>query len=338
MRLSIYSILFFTFCFSISFAGAQDKVVIIPLGGAKNYIYWQGEWAIDKAYKVGDSVYMNGSSYMCTADHISTVSDAPPDTAYWDLIAAKGDTGATGPQGVQGLAGPQGIQGPPGEIGPQGPMGLQGPQGDTGPQGPQGLQGLQGEQGPIGATGPPGPQGDIGPQGPQGEPGLPGPGGIEVRDANGQFIGYYLGQGDFYGIGSSSAVEWHTHNFYVPAAKSVLMLDRNSLANNSTGAMIYFTLNNCQGVAYGSSVENYPYPSKGILFSNLHDQNFPFFSIPPFDSGTTVAIYSDKNTHTGGCSNITPVNRPNLIPIQQYTAEEIGFTFPLDLPLDFVVQ
>ena len=65
----------------------------------------------------------------------------------------KGDTGATGPQGIQGATGPQGETGSTGATGPKG---------DTGETGPQGATGATGPQGPTGATGP---QGDTGPTG-----------------------------------------------------------------------------------------------------------------------------------------------------------------------------
>lgn len=58
------------------------------------------------------------------------------------LKGAKGDTGATGPQG---------------------------PKGDTGATGPQGPQGLKGDTGATGAQGPKGDKGDTGPQGPKGD-------------------------------------------------------------------------------------------------------------------------------------------------------------------------
>ena len=64
--------------FSFSSALAVDKVVIVPLGGAKHYMYWKGEWAVDTNYKVGDAVHMDGSSYMCTTGHKSTPSNYPP--------------------------------------------------------------------------------------------------------------------------------------------------------------------------------------------------------------------------------------------------------------------
>lgn len=72
----------------------------------------------------------------------------------------KGETGATGPQGLRGATGPQGpqgLRGATGETGPQGPQGLMGLQGSTGPQGPKGETGSAGATGPKGATGPAGP-------------------------------------------------------------------------------------------------------------------------------------------------------------------------------------
>jgi Collagen triple helix repeat (20 copies) len=77
----------------------------------------------------------------------------------WNQQGPKGDTGATGPQGlkgdtgVTGPAGPQGTQGTKGDTGATGPAGQQGPKGDTGAVGPQGPQGLKGDAGPQGTSG-----------------------------------------------------------------------------------------------------------------------------------------------------------------------------------------
>jgi hypothetical protein len=62
-----------------------------------------------------------------------------------------------------------------------GPQGPKGDKGDPGIQGEQGIQGPKGDQGPQGIPGEKGDKGDIGPQGPAG--------GINVYDANGQFVG-----------------------------------------------------------------------------------------------------------------------------------------------------
>ncbi len=58
---------------------AADKVVVIPLSSSKYYMYWQGDWENDKAYKVGDGVQIDGSSYVCILAHSSV---APPDVDY----------------------------------------------------------------------------------------------------------------------------------------------------------------------------------------------------------------------------------------------------------------
>lgn len=176
---------------------------------------WRGDWNSSTAYAVGDTVYRNGSSYVCVI--ANTNSDPPTDNIKWQTVAA----GAVGPQG------PQGLQGVTGAQGPQGPQGLQGPTGPTGPRGPagnsfrgnysasieyfkddtvysdalgasyiclitntgqpltnpvywnpfskRGPTGATGAQGPTGATGAQGPAGATGPQGPQGPQGPGGP-------------------------------------------------------------------------------------------------------------------------------------------------------------------
>ena len=77
-----------------------------------------------------------------------------------------GNTGATGPQGIQGTTGntggtgPQGIQGTTGNTGGTGPQGIQGVTGNTGGTGPQGIQGTTGNTGGTGPQGNTGPVGD----------------------------------------------------------------------------------------------------------------------------------------------------------------------------------
>lgn len=88
-----------------------------------------------------DVVTLGGSSYMCIKDGTTT---NPETLDGWEVLAAKGDTGAKGDRGEKGEQG---------DIGKTGPQGVQGPRGDVGPQGPQGQQGLQGIQGPQGVKG-----------------------------------------------------------------------------------------------------------------------------------------------------------------------------------------
>jgi hypothetical protein len=94
-----------------------------PPGGAPA---WQGEWSASVDYASNDAVSLSGSSYYAAGDPGLGVS---PPSAPWQQIAAKGDTGATGPPGPQGATGAQG---------PTGAQGIQGPQGNTGSQGPAG--------------------------------------------------------------------------------------------------------------------------------------------------------------------------------------------------------
>jgi hypothetical protein len=125
-----------------------DTGVQGPPGGAPS---WQGEWVSTTDYANNDAVSLNGSSFYAAGN--PPLGVAPP-AAPWQQIAAKGDTGPTGPQGPIGNTG---AQGPIGNTGAQGPIGNTGPQGPIGNTGPIGPQGVQGPAGTTGATGPQGP-------------------------------------------------------------------------------------------------------------------------------------------------------------------------------------
>ena len=96
----------------------------------------KGAWSSTTAY-VNDSNYIDlvtsgGNTYACK---VSNTNQAVTNTTYWELIAQKGNTGATGPQGAKGATGATGA------TGPQGPKGDTGATGATGPQGPTGATG-----------------------------------------------------------------------------------------------------------------------------------------------------------------------------------------------------
>lgn len=61
--------------------------------GADGDITWEGAWA-SQDYTANQAVEYNGTAYACHTN--TTSSQVPTDTNYWDLLAAKGDTGATG--------------------------------------------------------------------------------------------------------------------------------------------------------------------------------------------------------------------------------------------------
>ena len=59
---------------------------------------WRGTWAVSTEYLLNDVVEYLGSSYICT---VETNADVLPDAlTHWELVAEKGDTGATGPSGI----------------------------------------------------------------------------------------------------------------------------------------------------------------------------------------------------------------------------------------------
>lgn len=156
----------------------------------------KGAWSSTTAY-VNDSNYIDlvtsgGNTYACK---VSNTNQAVTNTTYWELIAQKGNTGATGPQGATGATGATGPQGPTGAAGttptikagtvttgaagtsasvtastsgttttfsftiPRGATGATGAQGPKGDTGATGATGPQGATGATGATGPQGPQG-----------------------------------------------------------------------------------------------------------------------------------------------------------------------------------
>jgi len=60
---------------------------------------WQGTW-VSQNYVVDDAVEYLGSAYICILNTVS--SENPSDATYWDLLAQKGDAGATGSNGSDG--------------------------------------------------------------------------------------------------------------------------------------------------------------------------------------------------------------------------------------------
>ena len=76
----------------------------------------KGPW-VPGTYDNLDVVTLGGSSYMCIKDDTTT---EPTTLDGWEVLAAKGDTGAKGDRGEKG------------ETGPQGPQGQQGVKGDKG--------------------------------------------------------------------------------------------------------------------------------------------------------------------------------------------------------------
>lgn len=79
--------------------------------------YYRGAWASGTTYSFFDLVTSGGNSYLCINTSGSPAGTAVTNTTYWALIAQKGATGATGPQGPKGDTGATGPQGPAGASG-----------------------------------------------------------------------------------------------------------------------------------------------------------------------------------------------------------------------------
>ena len=61
----------------------------------------KGTWAASTIYNTGDIVYINGNSYICTANHTSGTSFS---TTNWNLIASKGADGKDGADGKNAIS------------------------------------------------------------------------------------------------------------------------------------------------------------------------------------------------------------------------------------------
>lgn len=69
-----------------------------PAGTAGVGITWRGAWSAIVTYALYDSVTLNGTSYVSNVG--SNLNHTPPNVSFWDVLVAKGDTGATGAAGT----------------------------------------------------------------------------------------------------------------------------------------------------------------------------------------------------------------------------------------------
>jgi len=69
---------------------SQNRVVVIPLLGDGST--WRGPWQEDINYSSSDIVEREGSSYIATSNHRSSISNQPPNDSLWDLVAASGES------------------------------------------------------------------------------------------------------------------------------------------------------------------------------------------------------------------------------------------------------
>jgi hypothetical protein len=104
-----------------SAAGQKCKATEKPLSWRSAGVVYRGPWNSATAYKTGDSVTSNGSSYVAIAN--SQASQPALASAAWGVLAQAGSPGPAGPQGTPGPAGPAGTAGATGPAGPAGPTG-----------------------------------------------------------------------------------------------------------------------------------------------------------------------------------------------------------------------
>jgi hypothetical protein len=188
-------------------------------------------------------------------------------------------------------------------IGAVGPEGPKGDKGDTGDTGPEGSQGIQGPVGPQGIQGEQGPQGAQGPQGSQGEQGPPGPAGaIDVYDADGQYLGIYLG-------GTT---------FYIPSLKSTFVTNAGGQTDRT--AALYFESRDC---IEGQLLYAWRDRQLGVYKNDL--KYYKAIGTPQ-----EVILWQSQRGVEGGCHNVNPPATDNLIAVEEIT---LPFTLPVAIPL-----
>lgn len=98
--------------------------------GADAVWNYRAAYDLGSSYAVGDIVTHAGSLWYRSDANGGNVGDEPStESSFWDLLAAKGNTGDQGPAGDTG---PTGATGPAGATGATGATGAQGPQGQAG--------------------------------------------------------------------------------------------------------------------------------------------------------------------------------------------------------------
>jgi chitodextrinase len=126
--------------------GPGDRSITWSLGdhppGGGSGLTFAGSWQSGATYVSGVVVEHEGSSYV--AMQTTPAGLAPPDDAYWQVLALRGDPGPPGQDGSDGVDGSPGPPGDPGEDGEDGQ------DGQDGEDGARGLTGLQGPPGPPG--------------------------------------------------------------------------------------------------------------------------------------------------------------------------------------------
>ncbi len=231
------------------------------------------------------------------------------DTTYSYIQTTFGQVGA---KGEQGYAGPTGNTGPAG-------IGSTGTQGATGIQGPQGVQGNTGSRGPAGPTGTTGPAGSSAAGFNES---------IQIRGANGEFVGVtgfsYVRSTNTLVVSDISAITQHAPLMFTPADHVGTSTTRTFIGSGSLtepflavgsssirgtnisessqidqGYKMVVDANNTMKIARysGSSVE----PS-GVPLEFLNNGNILFDR----QAGSNATLYIDSNNNRVGVGTGTP--------------------------------
>jgi hypothetical protein len=282
-------------------AGASPSPVAAAAGDFYG-LNWLGDWDAASAYRIGDAVTKDGSSFVSLV--AGNTNHAVTESAYWGLLAANGTTGPTGPTGPQGPSGVQGATGATGEAGPAGP---------TGPQGASGAQGVAGATGEMGPLGPTGAQGDGGAQGVAGATGSTGPTGADgaavtstvlpAGDSNCTYGGtkFTSSSGDTYACNGSSAARatyrWNVFSTWDVAAGNWLLGNTANLTGGVAPSTWAYSFATAAQLSSDKEVLRALFTQKGYGGANalVYADNYVQYS-HPYSCKVALALFRVKNS------------------------------------------
>lgn len=91
----------------------ENRQNILTLSETPPQFDAKGEWNSTTVYAQNDMINYNGSSYFSLQDsNANHTPGAAESAAWWQLLAAQGETGAQGAKGETGATGPEGDPGP----------------------------------------------------------------------------------------------------------------------------------------------------------------------------------------------------------------------------------
>lgn len=187
--------------------------------------------------------------------------------------------------------------------------------------GPEGPPGPQGEQGPQG------PEGPAGPEGPEGPPG----GGVEVYDANDNFLGILLGD-------KGGQIE-----IFIPGFNLVTAISKKTGKISKLDTVFLYTSDNCSGTRYASD-SSAELGNRLIRWCSQGDivEGVMFFTTQTESGPVTLDTLSKLTCGDGGVRNCESweqhLTDPWYYPVTMIPEGNLPFPHPAATPFRYEYQ